>query len=241
MLVEKLKVIAQKLFTLFILVSAGFLSALTAMRFAVRGQVVEVPQVVGMTVAQGEGQVAARKLLLKVESRVYNDSVAEGLIASQDPPVGAQVKTRSPVMVILSLGHRKIPIPDLIDGSLRAAQINLMRRGLTLGLVAAVFNDRLDKDQVIAQEPPPNSKEVLSPMVNVLVSKGAGEDAYLVPDFIGMDFRKASDIVKEEGFVRGEVGLQTYPDVPGGVVIVQQPPAGSKVLAGASIGFTVSK
>ena len=241
MLVEKLKLIGRTLLTVFILVSVTFLSALTAMRFAIRGQVVRVPQVVGLDQAQGEGSLASSKLLLKVESRVYNDSQPAGVIVSQDPPIGAQVKTRSKVSVVLSLGKRKVPIPDLIGGTLRAARINLVRRGLTLGMVASVSSATVEKDRIVAQEPPADAKEVLSPSVDVLLSRGAEIEAYLVPDFIGMDFRQASEIVTGEGFVRGAVNLQSYPDVASGVVIAQQPPAGSKVVPGASIGFTVSR
>ncbi|MFI5176740.1 MAG: PASTA domain-containing protein [Terriglobia bacterium] len=241
MLVEKLKVIGRTLLTVFILVSVAFLSALTAMRFAIRGQVVRVPQVVGLDQPQGEARLAASKLLLKVESKVYNDAQAAGVIVSQDPPVGAEVKTRSKVSVVLSLGRRRVPIPDLVDGTLRAARIKLVRQGLTLGFVASVSSTAVEKDRVLCQEPPADSKEVLSPTVDVLLSRGAGIEAYLVPDFIGMDFRQASEIVTGEGFVRGAVNLQTYPDVASGLVIAQQPPAGSKVVPGASIAFTVSK
>jgi beta-lactam-binding protein with PASTA domain len=241
MLVEKLKVIGRTLLTVFILVSVAFLSALTAMRFAIRGQVVRVPQVVGLDQPQGEARLAASKLLLKVESKVYNDAQAAGVIVSQDPPVGAEVKTRSKVSVVLSLGRRRVPIPDLVDGTLRAARIKLVRQGLTLGFVASVSSTAVEKDRVLCQEPPADSKEVLSPTVDVLLSRGAGIEAYLVPDFIGMDFRQASEIVTGEGFVRGAVNLQNYPDVASGLVIAQQPPAGSKVVPGASIAFTVSK
>ncbi|MGB7623753.1 MAG: PASTA domain-containing protein [Terriglobia bacterium] len=241
MLVEKLKVIGRTLLTVFILVSLAFLSALTAMRFAIRGQVVRVPQVVGLDQPQGESRLAASKLLLKVESKVYNDTQAAGVIVSQDPPVGAEVKTRSKVSVVLSLGRRRVPIPDLVDGTLRAARIKLVRQGLTLGFVASVSSTAVEKDRVLCQEPPADSKEVLSPTVDVLLSRGAGIEAYLVPDFIGMDFRQASEIVTGEGFVRGAVNLQNYPDVASGLVIAQQPPAGSKVVPGASIAFTVSK
>lgn len=241
MLVEKLKLIGRTLLTVFILVSVAFLSALTAMRFAIRGQVVRVPQVVGLEQLQGESKLAASKLLLKVESKVYNDSLPPGAIVSQDPPVGAEVKTRSKVSVVLSLGRRKVPIPELIGGTLRAARINLLRRGLTLGLVASVSSAMVEKDHIVSQEPPADAKEVLSPAVDVLLSRGEGIEAYLVPDFIGMDFRQATEIVAGEGFVRGAVNLQSYPDVASGLVIAQQPQAGSKVVPGASIGFTVSK
>jgi hypothetical protein len=47
MFAEKLKVVGQTLLTVFILLSVGFLSALTAIRFAIRGQVVSVPALVG--------------------------------------------------------------------------------------------------------------------------------------------------------------------------------------------------
>jgi eukaryotic-like serine/threonine-protein kinase len=239
--VEKLKLIGRTLLTVFILVSVTFLSALTAMRFAIRGQVVRVPLVVGLEQSQGEGRLASSKLLLKVESKVYNDAQPVGVIVSQDPPVGAEVKTRSKVSVILSLGRRNVPIPNLVNGTLRAARIKLVRQGLTLGLVASVSDPTVERDRILWQEPPADSKEVLSPTVDVLLSHGTGIEAYLVPDFIGMDFRKAAEIVTGEGFVRGAVNLQSYPDVASGLVIAQQPPAGSKVVPHASIGFTVSK
>jgi len=189
MLAEKLKVVGRTLLTVFILVSTAFLSALTAMRFAIRGQVVNVPQVVSLDQTQAEKRLAESKLLLKVESKVYNDAEPLGAIVSQEPPVGAQVKSHSGVSVILSLGRRKVPIPGLVDGSLRAARINLVRRGLALGLVATASSSGVEKERVIAQEPPANAKEVLSPTVDVLLSRGPAEEAYLVPDFIGMDFR----------------------------------------------------
>jgi serine/threonine-protein kinase len=241
MFAEKLKVVGQTLLTVFILLSVGFLSALTAIRFAIRGQVVSVPALVGLSAAQGEKELAARKLLLKVETKVYNDASSEGAIVSQEPPVGAEVKTRSRVSVVLSLGRRKVPIPDLTDETMRAAQINLARRGLTMGLVAAISNPTVDKEHIIAQEPPADSKEVLSPTVNLLLSRGPVNEAYLVPDFIGMELWRASDIVAQEGFQRGAVNIQPYPDVASGVVIAQDPPSGSKVYPGSAINFTVSK
>lgn len=241
MFASKLKVIAQTLLTVFILLSAGFLSALTAMRFAIRGQVVTVPSLVGMAVPQAEQQLASRKLLLKVASRVYNDAVPEGIIAAQEPPVGTTLKVGRKVSAVISLGKRKVPIPDLVGGSLRAARINLVRRGLTLGLMASVEDARMEKDRIVSQEPPLNSKEVLSPTVNVLLSRGPREGAFVVPDFIGMDLSKAGSIVELEGFQRGQVSTQPYSDVPSGVIIAQQPPAGSRIVIGNTIDFTVSK
>lgn len=241
MFASKLKVIAQTLLTVFILASAGFLSALTAMRFAIRGQVITVPSLVGMAVLEAEQQLGSRKLLLKVGSRVYNDVVPEGMIAAQEPTAGTALKVGRKVAVVISLGKRRVPIPDLVGGTLRAAQINLVRRGLTLGLVASVENFQVEKDRIVSQEPPLNSKEVLSPTVNVLLSRGPREGAFVVPDFIGMDLRKASSIVESEGFQRGRVGTQPYSDVPSGVVISQQPPAGSRIVTGNTIDFTVSK
>lgn len=241
MLATKLKVITQTLLTLFILVSVGFLSALTAMRFAIRGQLVAVPRLVGLTSGQAAEQLAARKLLLKVESRVYNETVSEGVIAAQDPAPGSALKSGRKVNVVLSLGKRKVPIPDLVGGTLRAAQINLVRRGLSLGITAWVEHSTVEKDRLVAQEPPVNSKEVLSPTVNVLLSRGPAETAFMVPDFIGMELNQASATVEGEGFQRGRVTVQPYSGVAGGIVIAQQPLAGSRIISSSAIDFTVSK
>jgi len=68
-----------------VLVVVALVSALTAMRFAIHGQEVEVPAVIGLTPADAERSVAGLGLQIEVERQYYSPTIAEGRIMTQMP------------------------------------------------------------------------------------------------------------------------------------------------------------
>src|SRR5436190_21977918 len=68
-----------------ILTVAGIVSALTAMRFAIRGREVEVPALAGKTKDDAEQILKGRGLRLKVSSSQFSSSVPEGQVILQTP------------------------------------------------------------------------------------------------------------------------------------------------------------
>src|ERR1051325_3525409 len=69
-----------------ILAVAGVVSALTAMRFAIRGREVDVPALTGKTKDEAEQVLKARGLKMKVSSSRFSSDIAEGKILEQNPP-----------------------------------------------------------------------------------------------------------------------------------------------------------
>ena len=57
-----------------VLVVAGLLSALTAMRIVIRGREVEVPELAGMTEPEAAGILASHGLEMKLASRRFSPS-----------------------------------------------------------------------------------------------------------------------------------------------------------------------
>src|SRR4051794_39537921 len=66
-----------------ILAVAGILSALTAMRFAIRGREVVVPPLVGKTEAEAQKTLEDAGLILKVTSKRFSTNVPEGHVVEQ--------------------------------------------------------------------------------------------------------------------------------------------------------------
>src|SRR5215467_7774494 len=116
-----------------ILIVAAILSALTAMRFAIRGREVVVPPLVGKTQAETQKLLEDRGLQLKVSSKRFSADIAEGHVVDQIPASGTHLKTNRSVKVLVSLGDRKYAVPNLVGTSLRAAQLTLSQRRLALG------------------------------------------------------------------------------------------------------------
>src|SRR5436309_2846518 len=136
-----------------ILCVAGILSALTAMRFAIRGREVVVPSVVGKTEDQAAEILAASGLHLKVSSKRFSSEMAEGHVVDQIPPRGTHLKLNSPVKVLLSLGERRFAVPNLLGNSLRAAQLTLTQRRLTLGNTLYAHTPEGEPSTVAYQSP----------------------------------------------------------------------------------------
>src|SRR6478672_5043597 len=86
-----------------ILAVAGVLSALTAMRFAIRGREVEVPQLTGKTKEEAEEILRSRGLRIKISSSRFSSQVAEGKVLEQIPSSGTRLKLDRTVKVLVSL------------------------------------------------------------------------------------------------------------------------------------------
>jgi beta-lactam-binding protein with PASTA domain len=74
----------------FILAAAAFLSAVTAMRFAIQGREVSMPNLVGKSSLDAQAILQGRGLQLKVVDRVYS-SLPANAVARQSPPEGERM------------------------------------------------------------------------------------------------------------------------------------------------------
>ena len=144
-----------------IMLVVALVSALTAMRLAIHGHEVAVPDFTGQSPAASRMIAEQSGLELTVERQYYSPTVPEGKILSQLPPAGSRVRRGWEVRVAESLGPQRVAIPDVMGQSERAANINIRRRGLDVGAIAQMeFPDAPD-GQVLAQAPPPKRQRSL--------------------------------------------------------------------------------
>lgn len=233
-----------------ILVTVAMVSALTAMRLAIHGREVEVPKLVGSSLREADQSLRALGLVLDVESQFYSADVPEGRIVSQLPQPGTRVRRGRTVRVAESLGPQRAVIPNVLGQSGRAAEINVRRRGLDVGAVALVHIPDQPADQVIAQSPPPQAGDAVSPKISLLVNGPLEAQAYLMPDFAGRPLADAAEAVEAAGLKLGTVtsggARLTVPDgetrisLPA-VVRRQLPLPGAKVTPGTVVHFEVAR
>src|SRR5579884_325577 len=142
---------------------AGIVSALTAMRFAIRGREVEVPPLAGKTADQAREILTHDGLIFKVASSRFSSDMPEGQIVAQIPPAGTRIKTNRTVRVLVSLGQRRFAVPNLVGASLRAAQLTLAQRKLALGKTDYAHTSDGDPSTVVYQSPAPGTQEGADP------------------------------------------------------------------------------
>jgi eukaryotic-like serine/threonine-protein kinase len=242
------------------LVVVALVSALTAMRFAIHGQEVEVPAVIGLTPADAERSVAGLGLQIEVERQYYSPAIPEGRIMTQMPLPGTKVRRGWQLRVARSMGPQRVSIPDVTKQSERAAELNIRRRGLEVGSTAEIQLPGVPEDQVLAQSPPANASQVSAPRTSLLVSVAADPPAFVVPNFVGQPLGTATRTLQDAGFKLGTVSMAPPAANPASsnsatenapptsisltptaasMIVTQWPPAGQKVVAGAVLNFEV--
>src|SRR5208283_1838265 len=198
----------RSLFRLFllltVLVAVALLSAITTIRLTIHGRQENMPKLVGVSLESAQRITAGLGLELKVEDKIYSTQYAANEIAQQMPPPGTPLKMGQHVHVLVSLGPPQVKVPNLVGDSVRAARITAIQRGLTVGDVA-VLPWPGDPDQIVAQDPPPETAEVRTPTVNLLVSGGEEPPAYLCPRFIGQPITDVRHVLEKNGFKVGQV------------------------------------
>jgi eukaryotic-like serine/threonine-protein kinase len=148
---DRLRWMLRMAMLLFILASVAFLSALTAMRFAIRGREVQMPDLVGMPASEARPLLQSLRLGLKVEDRIYSQWPVDAVVR-QSPLPSMNVKVGQDAHVVLSLGPQKVTIPELEDKSVRAAQVELLRAGMQLGEVSNLYLPASNPDTVARHE-----------------------------------------------------------------------------------------
>jgi beta-lactam-binding protein with PASTA domain len=234
---QRLEWLTRVALLIFILASAAFLSAITAMRIAIHGREVTMPNLVGKNVAEADHLLRSSGLLLRVADRIYSD-LPINVVVRQTPPPGMQMKVSQQAHVILSLGQRQLSVPALEGKSLRASRIELLRAGLQIGEVSSVTLPEAAGDTVLIQNPRPGNGAA-TPRVNVLVAQPPGESAYVMPTLAGLSEPEAARLLSQVP-LRYQANYVAAPQWPHAVVIEQTPSAGARVTLSATVVLTVA-
>jgi beta-lactam-binding protein with PASTA domain len=237
--------------TLAMLVVA-LISAFIAMRLAIHGREVTVPNLTGLTIAEASKQANAVGLSVNLENRFYSATMPPGRVLAQSAAPGITVRRGWPLRVTESLGVQQIAIPDVLGQSERTASINIRRLGLDLGVIAHVPTDS-EPGIVIAQTPNPNTS-ALSPRVSLLVSVPEEVEApppgFVMPSLTGLTLSSASARVAPIGMrLIEDVNAFTIPTsgivikptaATGATIVAQTPAAGHHVFKGEAVHITLT-
>lgn len=210
-----------------------------AMRVALRSSEVQVPLLVGHTVADATRTLADRGLGVRIdENRRPDERVPAGRIVQQDPPAGAQARRQRTVRVWVSSGPPTTTVPPLVGQTERSARIRLEQDGIQVASESEFRSTDYAADMVVAQDPPADSR---APSVSLLVNRGEQATTFVMPDVIGMDGDRVAEVLRNSGFRVSIVGSQPYPGMPPNTIVRQTPAGGYRVAPTDAISLEVSR
>lgn len=213
--------------------------ALASMRLALKTREVEVPDLRNRSANEATAIAAGMGLAVRVDDiRRPDAKMAAGRVLAQEPPAGSASRRQRSIRVWLSSGVHAAIVPPLVGQTERAAQLRVAEDGLTLGGVAEIRSPDYPPDVVVAQMPPAKTADE---RVSLLVNRGEHGASYVMPDLIGVNGHRASEILRGRGFRVAVVASNPYPGVAAGVVLRQSPQGGFRVAPGEPISLEVSR
>lgn len=234
---ERLERIVRLSVLVFVLAAAGFLSAVTTIRIAIRGRIVSMPNLVGQAAPEAQRMLAARGLQLRVADRVYSPLPVNAVVR-QSPPAGEEMKISQDAHVVLSLGQQAVKIPPLEGQTMRAARIGLLQAGLQLGEVTSVYLPGRQPDIVLKQDPPVGTT-ASSPHVDLLVSETDRQPFYVMPSVVGLEQQDASKTLAAAGLKIAKLNHIAQAGAKG-TIVGQNPPGGERIPADATVELSVA-
>ncbi len=219
---------------IFVLLAVAFLSMLAAIRLTIHGREVRVPDVTHLHAGDAQQRLAARGLGIRIEDRVYSP-VPRDTVIRQRPVPGESVRMGQRVHVVTSLGFQALPVPNLLGDSERAARIGLLEAGMQLGHISSTHLFGMDPDTVVDQDPPSAEQSTHGPRMDLLVSLGPPEAAFVMPDLMGLMPVEAQRRLTGASLVLGKfLTVAATPDRRG-LVVGQSVPRGSRVVSGTIV------
>jgi eukaryotic-like serine/threonine-protein kinase len=218
-----------------------FLSAILFSQVILKGETVAVPDVTGKTIVQARAELAKKDLSVSQGGSEFNDSLEKGLIIRQEPAPDSRIRVTTVVHVVTSSGSRSVKVPELTRKSLDSVLTLLQSSGLTKGKLTQIHTPLYPAGRIISQNPAPDEVVERGQPVGLLLSQGASEDRYIMPDLIEQRADRALGWLKGLDFKVADVRYRYYPGRSSGFIVGQFPPGGYKIQKRNLITLEVSR
>lgn len=205
-----------------------------------QGKIVQVPDLTGVHLEALDAHLSKYHLRYVItDQNGYTAKLPPFTVLQQFPAAGAWVKEKRKIYLTLNAAHPPlVSMPNLIDGSIRQAQLLLQQKGLKLGTIKHVPD--ITKDAVLEQwhhhRPIPAGQSIhQGSTIDLVVGAGLGKQIIEVPDVIGIPLEEAHLTLLERGVRIGVLHHVQKREATIGTVIRQNPTPGTKVPLGSAI------
>jgi beta-lactam-binding protein with PASTA domain len=199
--------------------------------FTHHGKVLEVPDMVGLSVKEADRVADSAGVRIDVVDSIYVRGMAKGSVYKQNPAAGASVKKgRRILLTINATVPKKVTMPNLVGYSMRQAKAELATRGLLLGKL--VYVNDIATNNVLRQQF--NGRDIQAgrsidsgSSIDLVVGLNERDNRTYVPNVTGMKYARAVDVVHENSLnisrLMFDESVRNYNDSINAVVYRQSP------------------
>ncbi len=232
---------AIKFFTVFVLACslAGIGGYAFITLYTQSAEEVVLPELTGKNIIYVLETLTRLGLNAKLMGSRYDRDIPEYGITFQDPAPGTLIKKGRDVVIYISKGSEKALVPDLRQMPLDQARLCLEKAGFIPGTISYVHARETARDHIISQDPPPFSNLSKLGACSLLVGKGPGAEARIMPDLQNMERDRAQSFLAGLN-IKSAISIETVSDTAPGLVLSHDPAYGYPVFPGQTVYIKVS-
>jgi len=202
---------------------------------------VVVPELVGKDVIYALEALTGLGLSTKVKGSEYSSEIPKNHVIRQAPEPGSEIKKGRDIRITISKGATTILMPDLTGLPIQQARIILEENDLCEANISSVYINNVEKDQIIAQNPPEGKEIEREKCVDLLVSAGAPINKYNMPDLYGLSPDDAIMLIGKNRLIQGEIKSFFDAEKPDNIVVSQEPLSGYQVSEKSVVNLVINK
>ncbi|MEX1063559.1 MAG: PASTA domain-containing protein [Balneolaceae bacterium] len=206
---------------------------------------VTVPDVTKRSLQEAESTLDLYGLRHEILDRRAHNAYPADYIIDQTPAPRQIVKPNRKIYLTVNTAERPTAVvPDLVNMSLRNAEIQLENYGLTRGTIS--YESSRFRNTVLRQSIAAGDTVDQGAVVDLAVSDGLGEEIVRVPDITGNLLSEAQQKLREAGLRIGEIRFQPSRNVSPNTVLTMtydesEITEGDELREGESLNLVVSE
>lgn len=205
----------------------------------------EAANEVAMIDVTGISEDAAIKMLkdlgfvnIKTEQEAKED-VQEGYVFDQNFKKDEMVDINEEIVLKVSAGAEAKDVPD-VTGLEDSRAVTLIEEAGFHVVHAYEFDDEVEKDYVISQEPKGGEQAPAGSDIVITVSNGSEVKQVAIPSIVNLSEAKAINSLNQAKLSAGATSHSYSDTVPAGSVISQNPVSGTMVDEGTTVDYVIS-
>jgi beta-lactam-binding protein with PASTA domain len=207
------------------------------------GESITVPDLYGVEMSELEEFLLDRDLRYEITpDSGYSAEFSPFAVLTQTPAAGQKVKENR--KIYLSINAKNPPtvkMPNLVDGSLKNAQMVLDSYGLILGEIeyeAHEFQNAVLGQNLAGKAIEAGTYISKGSAVDLVIGNGLGR-AFAMPELLDLSQEEAEFLIKGSGLRLGTVHTRKAEDKATGTVVHQYPAVGNSVRTGSRIDIWI--
>jgi len=204
------------------------------------GNKASIPPLSGVTVTEAVSQLERMGVKTRVEQ--VESTLPQGTVLTQWPETGTRIRDNQIVILKVSRGGHRFSLPDVRGLEKEQAIEKLSQSGFEIGDVLMISDKKSSAGVVIAQSPSAPAMIPANKPIDLMVSKGAGQEngKVIVPDLLQRQEEVARRMLSESDLKLSGIEYEYTINTPRGMVMGMTPEPGDSVSPGSPVKLIVA-